>query len=121
MDSLPRITNYLSSGGLFNPEMMEHDKVRDLIIDARTEIQSLQSENEQLKELCKDLVEAEDANNTWNTLFNIIWLALFGWEIAVAHLLHALILAVTIVGLPFAKQHIKLIPMALFPFGRELR
>jgi uncharacterized membrane protein YccF (DUF307 family) len=39
----------------------------------------------------------------------------------VAHLVHALILAITIIGLPFAKQHIKLIPLALFPFGRDLR
>ena len=42
-------------------------------------------------------------------------------EIAVAHLVHALLLAITIVGLPFAKQHLKLIPLALFPFGKELR
>ncbi len=30
-----RITQYLSSGGLFNPELMEHQKVRDLLIDCR--------------------------------------------------------------------------------------
>jgi hypothetical protein len=30
-----RITDYLSSGGLFNPELMEHDKVRELLIDCR--------------------------------------------------------------------------------------
>lgn len=28
-----RITNYLGNGGLFNPESMDHDKVRDLLID----------------------------------------------------------------------------------------
>ena len=28
-----RIRNYLESGGLWNPEAMEHDKVRDLLID----------------------------------------------------------------------------------------
>jgi hypothetical protein len=33
-----RITDYLSAGGLFNPELMEHDKVRDLIIDAGDEL-----------------------------------------------------------------------------------
>ena len=53
-------------------------------------------------------------------LFNIIWAILFGWEIAVTHLLHAIVLAITIVGIPFAKQHIKLIPLSLAPFGREL-
>ena len=54
-------------------------------------------------------------------LFDLIWIVLFGWEIAVAHLVAALILAVTIVGIPFARQHIKLIPVAIFPFQRDLR
>lgn len=39
---LSRITNYLGNGGLFNPELMEHDKVRDLILDCRETL----SENE---------------------------------------------------------------------------
>lgn len=30
-----RIQNYLGNGGLFNPEMMEHDKVRDLLMACR--------------------------------------------------------------------------------------
>jgi len=33
-----RITEYLSSGGLFNPELMDHSAVRDLLIDAREAI-----------------------------------------------------------------------------------
>lgn len=53
-------------------------------------------------------------------VFNVLWIALFGWEIALAHLLSAAILAITIVGIPFAKQHVKLIPLALLPFGRDL-
>lgn len=54
-------------------------------------------------------------------LFDIIWIILFGWEIAMAHLTAAVILAITVVGLPFARQHIKLIPVAIFPFQRDLR
>ena len=69
----------------------------------------------------KEVVEYDRANSTLRIVFNVVWLVLFGWEIAVAHLGSALILAITIIGLPFAKQHIKLIPMALFPFGRDLR
>jgi len=53
-------------------------------------------------------------------LFDVIWILLCGWEIAMAHLLFAGILAITIVGLPFAKQHLKLIPVALFPFSEQL-
>ena len=69
----------------------------------------------------KELVEHEDANSPLRIIFNVLWLIFFGWEIAIAHLVHAVILAITIIGIPFAKQHIKLIPMALLPLGRELR
>lgn len=33
-----RITAYLASGGLWNPELANHDAVRDLLIDARDEL-----------------------------------------------------------------------------------
>ena len=69
----------------------------------------------------KEVVEAEDANSCLRVVFNVIWIILFGWEIALAHLVHAAILAITIIGIPFAVQHVKLIPLALLPFGRDLR
>ena len=69
----------------------------------------------------KEIVEGDNANSPLRIIFNILWLVLFGWEIAVAHLVSAGILAITIIGIPFAIQHIKLIPLALFPFGRDLR
>jgi len=68
-----------------------------------------------------EVVQTEDAGGLLQMIFNVIWLVLFGWEIAVAHLLHALLLAITIVGIPFARQHLKLVPLALFPFGRSLQ
>ena len=69
----------------------------------------------------KEVVEVQDANSILRVLFNLLWIVLFGWEIALAHLLSALVLTLTIVGIPFAKQHIKLIPLSLFPFGRYLQ
>lgn len=69
----------------------------------------------------KEIVELPDANSTLRIIFNIIWMLLFGWEIAVAHAASALVLAITIIGIPFAVQHLKLIPLALLPFGRDLR
>ena len=69
----------------------------------------------------KEVVEGDNANSPLRLVFNVIWLVLFGWEIAVAHLISALVLAITIIGIPFAVQHIKLIPLALVPFGRDLR
>ncbi|NJL38269.1 MAG: YccF domain-containing protein [Leptolyngbyaceae cyanobacterium SM1_4_3] len=69
----------------------------------------------------KEIVEVEDADSPLRLIFNIIWIVLFGWEIAIAHLVFGLILAITIIGLPFAKQHFKLLVIALLPFGRDLR
>lgn len=69
----------------------------------------------------KDVRELPRANSGLRIIFNLIWIVLFGWELAIAHLVWACVLAVTIVGIPFAQQHIKLIPIALMPFGRELR
>jgi len=51
---------------------------------------------------------------------NIIWLVLAGWWLALGHLVTALALAITIIGLPLAFANIKLVPVALWPFGREI-
>ena len=64
----------------------------------------------------KEVVESKTDSGCLQLVFSIIWIVLFGWEIAITHLISALILAITIVGIPFAKQHFKLIPVALFPF-----
>ena len=69
----------------------------------------------------KDIVELPDANSPLRLIFNVIWVVFFGWEIALAHAGSALFLALTIIGIPFAMQHVKLIPLALLPFGRDLR
>ncbi len=69
----------------------------------------------------KEVVVEESHEGGLAFLFDIIWIVLAGWEIALAHLGSAFILAITIVGLPFARQHLKLIPVALLPFQRSLR
>ncbi len=53
-------------------------------------------------------------------LFNLLWLVLFGWAIALAHAVCALGCAVTIIGIPFAIAHLRLAALALWPFGREV-
>jgi uncharacterized membrane protein YccF (DUF307 family) len=54
------------------------------------------------------------------TLLNIIWLVFAGFWLAVGYLIAAVLLAITIIGLPFAKQSLKLGGYALWPFGRAL-
>ena len=51
-------------------------------------------------------------------LGNIIWLVLAGWWLALGHLITAILLAVTIVGIPFAWAHLKLAGIALWPIGK---
>ncbi len=53
-------------------------------------------------------------------LGNVIWLVLAGWWLALAHLVTAILLAVTIVGIPFAWAHLKLAGIALWPIGKEI-
>jgi uncharacterized membrane protein YccF (DUF307 family) len=68
----------------------------------------------------KTIVEKPTAGSTLTFIFNLIWVVFFGWAIALNHLIWGILLAITIVGLPFAKQHFKLMVLALLPFGREL-
>jgi uncharacterized membrane protein YccF (DUF307 family) len=51
-------------------------------------------------------------------LGNIVWLVLAGWWLALCHLITAVLLAVTIVGIPFAWAHLKLAGIALWPIGK---
>jgi uncharacterized membrane protein YccF (DUF307 family) len=51
---------------------------------------------------------------------NIIWLVLAGWWLALGHLVTAVVLAVTIIGIPFAWAHLKLAGIALWPIGKVI-
>jgi uncharacterized membrane protein YccF (DUF307 family) len=53
-------------------------------------------------------------------LGNIIWLVLAGWWLALGHLLTAILLAVTVIGIPFAWAHLKLAGIALWPIGKMI-
>jgi uncharacterized membrane protein YccF (DUF307 family) len=54
-------------------------------------------------------------------LFNIVWLLIAGIWIFLSHLALAVPLAVSIIGIPFAFQHVKLAMLALAPFGVDVR
>ncbi|MFQ5561984.1 MAG: YccF domain-containing protein [Parvularculaceae bacterium] len=53
-------------------------------------------------------------------LGNIIWLVLAGWWLAFGHLIAAILLGLTIIGLPFAWAHLKLAGFALWPIGKSI-
>lgn len=52
---------------------------------------------------------------------NLIWLLLFGWELFIYHAVLGMLFALTVVGLPFGKQHFKLALLAFVPFGARIR
>lgn len=56
-----------------------------------------------------------------NLIMNIIWIFVGGFWIALTHLGWGILFCITIVGIPFGKQHFKLIKLALFPFGKEIQ
>ena len=54
------------------------------------------------------------------TIGNIVWLVLAGWWLALGHVLVAIVLAMTIIGIPFAWAHLKLAGIALWPIGKMI-
>lgn len=51
---------------------------------------------------------------------NVLWLVLAGWWLALGHLVTGVLLCLTIIGIPLGLGNFKLIPVSLWPFGREI-
>jgi uncharacterized membrane protein YccF (DUF307 family) len=51
---------------------------------------------------------------------NVLWIALFGWELAVAHVVAGLLLMLTVVGIPFGLASIRLAGLAFVPLGARV-
>ena len=67
------------------------------------------------------VTEKKSTNGCLNMFMNVLWFFVGGIWIVLTHLFLGIIFCVTIVGIPFGKQHFKLIKLALFPFGKEIR
>lgn len=65
-------------------------------------------------------VQRKSTTGCLSTLMNIIWIFIGGIWIALSHFVFGLLLAITIIGIPFARQHFKLAGLALTPFGRDI-
>lgn len=55
-----------------------------------------------------------------NLLLNILWLIFGGFALCIANLISAVLLCLTIVGIPFSVQCLKLAKLSLMPFGKEI-
>lgn len=54
------------------------------------------------------------------SLGNVVWLILCGWWLAIGHLLSAVLCFITIIGIPFGFQHLKLAKISLAPVGKTI-
>lgn len=54
-------------------------------------------------------------------IMNVLWIILFGWELALSNLITSLIFYITIIGIPFGKQWMKLAVLSFIPFGADIR
>lgn len=74
------------------------------------------------KAVRRDLIYGQEDFGTGplGTIGNIIWLVVAGWWLALIHLVTAAVLAVTIIGIPFAWAHLKLAGLSLWPVGYSI-
>jgi uncharacterized membrane protein YccF (DUF307 family) len=69
----------------------------------------------------KEVYQKETASGCLSLGMNVIWILIGGIWISLTHVLFGVLFAITIIGLPFAKQHFKLASLALTPFGMDYR
>lgn len=69
----------------------------------------------------KDVTQQDDVGTgALGLLGNVIWFVFAGWWLAIGHLCSALACFVTIIGIPFGIQHVKLALIALAPIGKTI-
>jgi uncharacterized membrane protein YccF (DUF307 family) len=67
-----------------------------------------------------DRPDRDEVGKLFVLLGNIVWIILGGIWLALAHLFFALLLGITIIGIPFAVQHLKLAHLSLTPYGKMI-
>ena len=68
----------------------------------------------------KKVISDSSDTGCLSVLFNIVWIICGGWYTALVHVVMGLNLTITIIGIPWAGQHFKLIEISLMPFGKKI-
>ena len=68
----------------------------------------------------KTVVSTSDNMGCLNIFFNLIWILCGGLYAAIVHIVMGAILCLTIIGIPWGKQHFKLVEVSLMPFGKRI-
>ena len=65
----------------------------------------------------RDIAPREGGMGVGAVIGNIIWIILFGWELALGHVAAGILLCLTIIGIPLGLANFKIIPVSLMPLG----
>jgi len=68
----------------------------------------------------KDVIGKASSSGCLYLLFNILWILCGGLWIAITHVVFGFLLFITILGIPFARQHFKMVEVSLMPFGKQI-
>ena len=65
------------------------------------------------------VVNQQDAG-AGSVVLNVVWVVLAGWWLALGHLVTAVAQAITIIGIPLAIANLKMLPISLVPYGKQI-
>ena len=68
----------------------------------------------------REVRNKQNSTGCLSTGMNVLWFLLGGIWLALEHVIAGLIFCITIIGIPFGKQHFKLAVIVFTPFGREI-
>jgi len=68
----------------------------------------------------KRVISDSSQSGCLGTFCNLIWIICGGWYTALVHIVMGLLLCLTIIGIPWGKQHLKLIEVSFMPFGKKI-
>ena len=68
----------------------------------------------------KTVRERDNSSGCLSLVMNVLWLIFGGLTICISHLIMGILFSITIIGIPFGKQHFKLASLYLPPFGKEI-
>lgn len=68
----------------------------------------------------QQVISTSQNSGCLSLVLNIIWILCGGFWIAITHIVFGLLLFITIIGIPFAQQHFKMVEISLMPFGKQV-
>ncbi len=69
----------------------------------------------------KQVITTSSSSGCLVLLLNILWIICGGIWIALGHIVFGILLYITIIGIPFGRQHFKMVEISLMPFGRQIK